>query len=163
MITFESVEATLRMADTVMNGLLSDLSDQDLMVRPVDGSNHIAWQLGHLVSSEYWLISQVSDQVQMALPADWPQKYTKEAASSDDPAYFETKAAYLEAFAAQRKATLDVLKELPAEQLAEPGPEALKSVVHTVGELFLFQAHHQLMHAGQFTCVRRKLGKPVLF
>jgi hypothetical protein len=29
--------------------------------------------------------------------------------------------------------------------------------------LFLLLAHHDLMHAGQFTVVRRKLGKPVLF
>ncbi len=163
MITYEAVEATLRMADTIMHGLLGDLSDQDLMVRPVDGSNHIAWQLGHLVSSEYWMISQVCDQVEMTLPADWPAKYSKEAASSDDPAYFDTKDTYLEAYAAQRQATLEVLKTLPEEQLTEPGPEALRTTVPTVGELFLFQAHHQLMHAGQFTCVRRKLGKPILF
>lgn len=163
MITYESVESTLRMADTVMHGLLGDLSDEDLLVRPVDGANHIAWQLGHLASAEYFLISQVSAQVQMAIPADWPEKYSKEAATNDDPAYFDTKAAYLKALGAQRQATLDVLKELPPEQLGEPGPESLKMVVQTVGELFLFQAHHQLMHAGQFTCVRRKLGKPILF
>jgi hypothetical protein len=33
----------------------------------------------------------------------------------------------------------------------------------TVGAIFLLESNHTLMHAGQFTVVRRKLGKPVLF
>ena len=33
----------------------------------------------------------------------------------------------------------------------------------TLGALLLLQSNHTLMHAGQFTVVRRKLGKPVLF
>ena len=32
-----------------------------------------------------------------------------------------------------------------------------------LGNLFLLQANHALMHGGQFSVVRRKLGKPVLF
>lgn len=33
----------------------------------------------------------------------------------------------------------------------------------TVGALFMLTANHELMHSGQFSVVRRKLGKPVLF
>jgi hypothetical protein len=33
----------------------------------------------------------------------------------------------------------------------------------TLGDIFLLLATHTMMHAGQFTVVRRKLGKPVLF
>ena len=33
----------------------------------------------------------------------------------------------------------------------------------TLGALLLLNANHVMMHAGQFTVVRRKLGKPVLF
>ena len=29
--------------------LVSDLSDAELLVRPVPQANHIAWQLGHLI------------------------------------------------------------------------------------------------------------------
>ena len=31
---------------------LGDLSDADLLVRPVPNANHTAWQLGHLIGSE---------------------------------------------------------------------------------------------------------------
>ncbi len=163
MITYESVESNLRMADTILHSLVGDMSDTDLLVRPLEGSNHIAWQLGHLIGSEYALISAVADQVEMAIPANWSDKYTSETAKSDDPTQFEPLARYLELHAAQRQATLNILKDLPPEQLTEPGPEFLQTVVNSVGELFLFLAHHEIMHAGQFTCIRRKLGKPVLF
>ncbi|MFH1418905.1 MAG: DinB family protein [Planctomycetota bacterium] len=163
MITYEVVEANLRMADTVLHTLVSGLSDEELLARPVDGANHIAWQLGHLVGAEYFLISQIADQVEMAIPVGWREGYTTETAKLDDQTCFESKDRYLELYAAQRQATLNLLKELPPEQLTEPGPDFLQTVVHTVGELFLFQAHHELMHAGQFTVIRRKLGKPVLF
>ncbi len=33
----------------------------------------------------------------------------------------------------------------------------------TVGHLLLMLSNHDLMHAGQFSVLRRKLGKPVLF
>ncbi len=163
MITFEAVEANLRMADTILQALVSDLADDELLVRPAEGANHIAWQLGHLIGAEYFLISQIADQVEMAIPVGWREKYTPETAKLDDQMCFESKDRYLDLYGAQRKATLDILKELGPEQLIEPGPEFLETVVHNVGELFLFQAHHELMHAGQFTVIRRKLGKPVLF
>jgi len=35
--------------------------------------------------------------------------------------------------------------------------------LHIVGALLLLHANHVLMHAGQFTVVRRKLNKPIIF
>ena len=32
-----------------------------------------------------------------------------------------------------------------------------------LGDFFLLIANHTMMHVGQFTTARRKLGKPVLF
>ena len=43
---------TIGMGDHILNAYLGDLSDADLLLRPVEGQNHIAWQLGHLISSE---------------------------------------------------------------------------------------------------------------
>jgi len=40
----------------MMGWYLGDLSDADLLVRPVPNANHIAWQLGHLISSEKHLL-----------------------------------------------------------------------------------------------------------
>ncbi len=164
MITYDAVEANLRMAHMLLHSYLEDFTDEELLVRPVAGANHAAWQLGHLIWSEYSLISQVADQVEMAAPVGWANKYTNETAEFDDPMSFESKDRYLELYDAQRQATLDLFQTLPEDQLEEVGgPEPLQKIAQNVGQLFLFQAHHELMHAGQFTCIRRKLEKPTLF
>ena len=43
-------------AGNVSEQYLSDLTDADLLVRPVPGANHIAWQLGHLIQAENWMV-----------------------------------------------------------------------------------------------------------
>jgi hypothetical protein len=46
--------------------------------------------------------------------------------------------------------------------LDKPTAGDMAKYAPTLGGLFLLQANHTLMHAGQFTVVRRKLGKPVV-
>ena len=43
----------------IAKAYLEDLSDADLLVRPVEGANHIAWQLGHLINSEHSMIELI--------------------------------------------------------------------------------------------------------
>ena len=47
--------------------------------------------------------------------------------------------------------------------LDKPTAGSMAGFAPTWGHLFVLVANHTLMHAGQFTVVRRKLGKPVLF
>ena len=47
-----AIKSAIESSDYIFNMYLSDLSDADLLVRPVPGANHIAWQLGHLIDSE---------------------------------------------------------------------------------------------------------------
>ena len=46
------IENSINLAHTVTESYLGDLSDSDLLIRPVPGSNHIVWQLGHLIGAE---------------------------------------------------------------------------------------------------------------
>ena len=52
----DAIKTALKSAQHLLNWYVSDLSDADLLVRPVSGANHIAWQLGHLVSAEGYLL-----------------------------------------------------------------------------------------------------------
>ena len=64
---------------------LSDFDDAELMVRPVPGANHIAWQLGHLVASEYQMMTDAGFTMP-DLPDGFAESYTPETAKSDDSA-----------------------------------------------------------------------------
>lgn len=143
--------------------LLSDLSDADLLVRSVPGVNHIAWQLGHLIGSEKEMVESVKPGSMPALPEGFAARHTKETAQRDDPAAFFNKEQYLQLFDEQRAGTKRVLAQLSDAELAAPGPESMRQIAPTVSALFQLIGAHEVMHAGQFTPTRRKLGKPTLF
>jgi hypothetical protein len=142
----------------------ADLSDADLLVRPVPNANTIAWQLGHLISAEGHLVKQVVPGAQYPeLPAGFDQQYTKETAADDSPKGVLTKQEYLSLFNKMRAATLAVLANLSDADLDKPNTGKMGKFAPTTADMFILVSNHVLMHAGQFTVVRRKLGKPVVF
>jgi hypothetical protein len=159
----EAIRTALTSSQNLLGWYLSDLSDADLLVRPVPTANHIAWQLGHLIDSEGHLLSHVPGAVYPELPAGWSEQHGKSTAAMDPPKGFATKAEYLSRFNKAREATLAILAKLSDADLDKPTQGNMAQFAPTLGALFLLEANHTLMHAGQFTVVRRKLGKPVLF
>ena len=148
--------------DWIVTNLLADLSDADLLVRPVPGANHIAWQLGHLVNSEIHMVGAVLPGAKYPqLPAGFAQQHGKEKAGSDTG--FGTKTQYLELFAAVRAATVAAINGLTDGDLDRPTTGDMAKFAPTVGVLLTLAGTHPLMHSGQFSIVRRKLGKPTLF
>jgi uncharacterized damage-inducible protein DinB len=149
-------------SDMVVRAYLDDLGDADLLVRSVPGANHIAWQLGHLITSTHHMLAGLGQAVP-ALPDGFTEAHGKEAAGRDDPARFSTKAQYL-ALMDQVKAAVTAAIETTREaKLDDPGPEAMRDYAPTVGAVLLLLGNHWMMHAGQFVPIRRKLGRPPLF
>ena len=157
----DAIQNTIDMCHGVLNTYLSDLSDADLLVRPVPGANHIAWQLGHLIVSEHQMLTEAG-YTMPDLPAGFADSYTKGTAASDEPAKFHKKAQYLDWTERQRAATLAALAAASETDLDKPAPESMREYAPTVGAVFNIVGIHQMMHAGQFIAVRRKLDKPVL-
>lgn len=154
------IKNTINMAHEILTTYLGDLGDADLMVRSVPGVNHIAWQLGHLISSEHEMLTGAGCKMP-DLPDGFAAAYTKETSTSDDPAKFEKKDRYLELMEQQRAGTMAALEAIPDADLDKATPEAMQEYAPTVGSAFNLIGVHTLMHAPQFIPVRRKLGKPV--
>ena len=156
------IKNSMGSGEMVLKTYLSDLSDADLMTRPAKGANHLAWQLGHLISSEHQLVSAVCAGACPDLPAGFSEKHGKDATGIDDRSRFLTKQQYIELFDKQRRATKAALDKIADADLDKPGPKDMQEICPTVGSLFNLVGGHVLMHAGQFATVRRLLGKPVL-
>ncbi len=154
-------EHSLKLTQLVINGSLSDLSDADLLVRPVEGANHIAWQIGHLIVTERRLAGQLPSATYPELPAGFAEKYENNPSAQNAADGFATKDQYLDLFNKTREATLAAVAKLSDADLDKPakGP----ANVSNLGGLLNLVAIHSIMHGGQFSVVRRKLGKPVLF
>jgi hypothetical protein len=158
----EVMKSALTSTQHMLGMFLTDLADADLLVRPVPAANHIAWQLGHLIKSEFQFIGMAGGSPPKA-PDGFADQYTKQTAGQEPPKGFATKAQYLELFTKTREATLAALEKLTDADLDKPTTGDIAKFAPTIGSLFLLTANHTMMHAGQFTVLRRKLGKPVLF
>jgi len=157
------IKTSMVAPESVVKAFLQDLSDQDLLLRPAPNANHIAWQLGHLISSEHQLVNMICPDAMPALPDGFAEKYTKQTAGVDDPAAFETKQRYLELLDEQRAGALAALEKLSDEELEKPAPEPIQMLGATVGAIFTGLSMHSLMHAGQWTIVRRQKGIGPMF
>ncbi len=139
---------------------VADLSDAELLARPVPGANHANWQLGHLITSEVHLMAGCGAAMP-PLPAGFAERYSKNNVKSDDAGKFATKAELLAALETTRAASVAFARSATAAQLAAPSP--LIQVWPTVGDLLAGSPVHDAMHMGQIQVLRRRLGKPVLF
>ncbi len=159
----EAFRASLGLPDHIVTAYLGDLTDEELLVRPAEKANHIAWQLGHLIASENQMVEQVCPGSMPPLPDGFAEKYTKDTASIDDPSAFLKKEEYLELYQQQRAATLAALAKLSDEDLDAEAPESYREICPTVAAIFTLQPTHWVMHAGQWAVIRRQLGREPLF
>ena len=158
----DTMKTALTSTQHMLGMFVADLSDADFLVRPVPTANHIAWQLGHLISSEHQFVG-LAGGTAPKLPDGWGDQHGKKTASEDPPKGFATKAQYMELFNKTREAALATLANMSDADLDKPTAGDMAKFAPTTGSLFLLMANHTMMHAGQFSVVRRKLGKPVLF
>ena len=159
----DAIKLNLNMSSMICNSYLSDLSDADLLVRAVPGSNHIAWQLGHLLVAEREILELAFPGSMPALPAGFADRYTSDTSKLDSASAFHTKDEYLKLAGQLREATIKVLDRISDADLDQPPPEKYKEWLKSIGDLISMQGGHWLMHGGQWALVRRKLGKKPLF
>jgi len=162
MNAIELLVQTLQATQQYLSDTLVDFTDADMLVRPVPGANHAAWQLTHLIASEVQMVKMVvPNAVMPALDADLLRKTEKAAAATlNSPADFPSKAELLALFAQVRQAAIASVKTLSESDL-----DKLTGFAHSpnVGQFLALLNGHTVMHLGQFQVIRRKLGKPILF
>jgi uncharacterized damage-inducible protein DinB len=159
-----AIQLALKSTQFLLSEYLKDLSDADLLIRPVLGANHIAWQLGHLITSERVLVTaELPKATYPELPAGFADAHAKATANQDGPAGFRTRDEYLALLRATREATIVAVSGLTDADLDRASVGPMAKYAPTLGATFILVSNHTLMHGGQVTVVRRKLGKPVLF
>lgn len=159
----DAIKLNINAANQICQNYLADLSDADLLVRPVPGANHIAWQLGHLLVAEREMMEAAYPGSMPPLPAGFAERYTNDTSKLDSASAFHSKSVYLGVAEQLRAATLKTLDKITDADLDKPAPEKLQGWLKTIGELFSMHGTHWLMHGGQWAVVRRKLGKKPLF
>ena len=155
-----ALESTLATLET----FVGDFTDADLLVRPVPGANHAAWQLGNVIGGDPFLVTAELPGVEYpALPAGFLELHGSKGSKTDADAGFLTKDGYLTLLRDVRAVTVAAVRNLSDADLDKPSSEKMRWAGPTLAHVLMFAAQHTMQHAGQFTVIRRKLGKPVLF
>lgn len=142
---------------------IADFSDADMLVRPVPGANHAAWQLGHLIVAESRMVNGVAPGAAPAAPEGYAEKFTSDTAKIDDASAFPNKAEIVANFQKAREATIAWANTLAPADLDKPTHERLRQFAPTIGHMLVLMPTHVAMHVGQIQVIRRKLGRPVMF
>jgi hypothetical protein len=158
----QAIQAALEATKANLKMYLTDFTDADLLVRPVPGANHAAWQIGNVIAGDiYFIKPELPGTPYPDLPQGFLDLHGSKGTSKDEG--FLTRAEYLALFEKVRDATTDAAGRLTDADLDRPVTGPGKAFAPTLGRLFIVASNHTLMHAGQFSVIRRKLGKPVLF
>ena len=67
----EAIQAALETTKGYLHQYLADFTDAELLVRPVPGANHAAWQVGNVIGGDIFFVT-----------ADFPDTIFPEASSS---------------------------------------------------------------------------------
>ncbi len=156
------IRNSINTSDFILNAYLEGLSDADLKIRPVEGLNPIALQLGHMISAERMFAELLKPGASPEFPAGFEAAHSMKEQAGDD-SRFLTKAAYLDLLKAQRKVILDILDSVSDADLDDTRNGKLPQFAPTVGAILNMVAMHSLNHSGQFVAVRRALKLPVAF
>ena len=156
----DSIRNQVNTASMIVDSYLKDLSDADILLRPVPGMNHIAWQLGHLIAAERNFAEMVRPGSSPPLPEGFAEAHDRDQTTVDDPDRFLPLSRYQELGKAQRDATMAVLDDLPDAEL-DRDDLSFPEYMPTVGAILGMVGVHPLMHCGQFVAVRRALNKPI--
>ncbi len=116
---------SIEMGHFVARSYVEDLTDAELLLRSTPGSNHIAWQLGHLIGSVRGMLLGLGCQAPRFPRALTPPTIARTSAS-DDPAKFATKAQYLALMDQMKAASLAAVEATPENKLDSPGPESIR-------------------------------------
>ena len=159
----DAIRSSLGMSDFLVDRYLEDLKPEEMFVRPTPDSNHIAWQIGHLIQSEHHLIEAAVPGSMPALPAGFRERHTKETAASDNPGDFLSKDEYLQLAREVRAGTLKVLDGMSESDIEKPVSGRVPPFIKKAGECFVLIGPHWSSHSGQWVVTRRKLGRPRMF
>jgi hypothetical protein len=158
----QAIQATLESNRKLLETLVNDFSDADLLARPVPGANHAAWQIGNVIEADVLFIGeQMPEVVFPKLPEGFVALHGPEGTKKDEG--FLSKDEYLKLLNEVRATVIAAVGSLPSDEaLDKPTVGKFKDFAPTLGDVFLLLANHTMMHGGQFSVIRRKLGKPVI-
>ena len=150
----DALKNALTSTQNMLGMFVADLSDADLLVRPVPNANHIAWQLGHLIGSEHFFLNTLGAAAACPkLPDGWADQHGKRPPAKIRPRVYQASTWSCSTYVNPPSVASNMTDDLDRDD----GDVATRRIWGRV------HAHGQPRNdARRPVHVRHKLGKPVL-
>jgi uncharacterized damage-inducible protein DinB len=142
--------------------LIAGLDQHEWFRQPTEGVTHIAWQIGHLATSQYSLglvrlRGTQADDAQL-VPPEFLAPFIRGSVPDQDPAKYPTPEELVETLHRMHAAVKSEIARHSDEQLELPQLGKPHPLFNTkLGGLF-WCARHEMLHAGQIGLLKRLLG-----
>ena len=139
-----------------VEGLVKDLTDEQMVSQPNGVVNHPAWTLRHLASSSNFVAKALG--LESTTPAEWDAPSPDGVPSGDTSAY-PSKAELLGHLKAQHERVAEAVTKADAGLFAKDCSEDMRSYFPKVGDLVDYMlTAHEGTHIGQISAWRRAMG-----
>ena len=148
-----NVESIFKANTDIINKAIGDVANEDWFRQPGQDSNHLLWLMGHLIVHRGRTLNFLGKDWDVA----WRSLFARGAERIDEgeyPPVEEMRNAW-----SQVSADLAaVLRNMPAEELAQAAPAGVPSFDGKLGGTVAFFAFHDTYHTGQVSYLRKWLG-----
>ena len=137
----------------------ADLSDEEYFKPAVEGTNHVAWMLGHLACIEDAVAAGLTG-TDKRIPAATHELFEGGSRCIADPSEYPSRRQIDEMFRNTRAHFLEALKAAEESNWDAPAPEGSPvELFPTVGALWGMPSIHQFWHIGQIATCRATMNK----
>jgi uncharacterized damage-inducible protein DinB len=156
----------LKFARRMSEGLLASFkTPEDWVFQIHPKANHALWITAHVGLADNAFVGKFRPELARK-PEGWDQLFWFGSQPKPTAEIYPVAAEVLAYFRERREALLELLDALSDEELYAPAPPAgARSPIAgapNMGHAFIFQAQHEMMHAGQLTVAHRALGNAPL-
>ena len=150
---------TLQNARRQTLNLVEDLNEGQIFIQSIEGENHPAWILGHLLLGDVYLLSLLKIQ---PLGEDFPElldRYGPASTPVCEFGFYHSKQTLVERLPQTNWLKLDKIGQMTQTDLAQPTPDNfLAQAQPTIEHHLLALAVHEAHHGGQLSAWRKSQG-----
>lgn len=155
----EMLLAQLGTGEYLFDKFTSDLSDAEYFKVPAANTNHVAWNIGHIATSEDSMVAAVTGG-SMKFSQDLHKMFGGSSECFEDAAKYPSRGEIDEMRQNARANAIEQIKMFDEAKWNDPAPQGWPTdLFPTLGSVWALLATHQFWHIGQITVCRQTLGK----
>ncbi len=150
----------LMFGQTLFEMFTSDLSNEEYFIPAAEGTNHVAWVLGHIAQTEDWMIGLLTG-AERTVSEDLQELFGGSSECSPDASKYPQRKELDDIVRSNRARAIRAAQTVDDSCWDDVAPEGglPQNFFPTVGSIWGLVGTHQFWHLGQLTTCRSVMKK----